>query len=83
VRDDRYESIRFKSIYTKKSTMKKITILEVWDPYERKYVPLKQAINQGLFNTETYLFFNPIEKKFYSITEAARLCLFKSAIDLR
>jgi len=63
--------------------MKKITILEVWNPCERMYIPLKQAINQGLFNTETYLFFDPIEKKYYSITEAAKLCLFKSAIDLR
>lgn len=63
--------------------MRKITIVEVWDPCAEKFIPLKQAVNQGLFNTETYLFYNPIAAKFYSITEAAQQGLFKSAIDLR
>ena len=63
--------------------MRKITILEVWDPLQEVYVPLKQAIIQGLFDTSTYLFFNPKENKHYSITEAAQRFLFKSAIDLR
>lgn len=63
--------------------MRKITILEVLDPVKNEFVPIRQAINQGLFNTRTYLFFNPIENKHYSITEAARRGLFKSAIDLR
>ena len=63
--------------------MKKITILEVWDPVKNEFVPFKQAIYQGLFNTRTYLFFDPITKKYYSISEAAQRGLFKSAIDLR
>jgi len=63
--------------------MRKITILEVWDPVQEEYIPLKQAINQGLFNTLTYLFYNPKEDKHYSITEAAQRFMFKSAIDLR
>ena len=63
--------------------MRKITISEVWDPIQNQYVSLKQAINQNLFNTETYLFYNPKEKKYYSITEAAQHNLFKSAIDSR
>ena len=63
--------------------MRKITILEVWDPCINEYIQLKQAINQGLFNTQTFLFFNPIEQEYYSITEAAKRGLFKSAIDLR
>lgn len=63
--------------------MRKITILEVWDPVRKEFIPIRQAINQGLFNTRTYLFFAPDENKHYSITEAARKGLFKSAIDLR
>jgi hypothetical protein len=63
--------------------MRKITILEVWDPAKKEFIPIRQAINQGLFNTRTYLFFSPDENKHYSITEAARKGLFKSAIDLR
>ena len=63
--------------------MRKITILEVWDPVQEEYVPLKQAINQGLFDTTTYLFYNPKENKHFSITEAAQRFMFKSAIDLR
>lgn len=63
--------------------MRKITILEVWDPAKKEFIPIRQAINQGLFNTRTYLFFSPPENKHYSITEAARKGLFKSAIDLR
>jgi hypothetical protein len=63
--------------------MRKITILEVLDPVKNEFVPLKQAINQGLFNPRTYLFFNPVESKHYSITEAAHRGLFKSAIDLQ
>ena len=63
--------------------MRKITIVDVWDPCAKKFIPLKQAVNQGLFNTETYLFYDPSEGKYYSITEAAQHGLFKSAIDLR
>ncbi|CAF0712708.1 unnamed protein product [Brachionus calyciflorus] len=63
--------------------MRKITILEVLDPVKNEFIPIRQAINQGLFDTKTYLFYDPIEQKKYSITEAAKLGLFKSAIDLR
>lgn len=63
--------------------MRKITILEVWDPVKKEFAPIRQAINQGLFSPKTYLFFSPTENKHYSITEAAKRGLFKSAIDLR
>jgi hypothetical protein len=36
-----------------------------------------------LFNTKTYLFFDPSNNEYYSITEAAQRGMFKSAIDLR
>ena len=62
--------------------MRKITIVEVWDPIKEEYVSVKQAINQGLFDPQTYLFFSPKEDKYYSITEAAQRFMFKSAIDL-
>jgi hypothetical protein len=63
--------------------MRKITILEVLDPIKKEFIPIRQAINQGLFNTKTYLFFDPIENRHYSITEAAQRGIFKTAIDLR
>ena len=63
--------------------MRKINILEVLDPIKNEFVPIRQAINQGLFSTKTYLFFNPKENRHYSITEAAQRGIFKSAIDLR
>ena len=53
------------------------------DPVRREFIPIRQAINQGLFNTKTYLFFDPVANCHYSITEAAQRGLFKTAIDLR
>lgn len=61
--------------------MRKITILEVFDRLEDRFVPVRQAINQGLFNSRTYLFFDPVEQQHYSISEAAKLGLFKCAIE--
>jgi hypothetical protein len=63
--------------------MRKITILEILDPIRKEFIPVKQAINQGLFNPRTYLFFNPVDKRHHSISEAAKLGLFKSAIDAK
>jgi hypothetical protein len=63
--------------------MRKITILEVLDPVKNEFIPIRQAINQNLFNTKTYLFYNPVEDKNYSISEAAQKGFLKSAIDLR
>ena len=63
--------------------MKKISILEAFDPYKEEFVPIKQAINQGLFNSSTYLYFNPLEKKHYSITEAEKNGFLRLAIDQR
>ena len=63
--------------------MRKITILEVMDPIKKEFIPIRQAINQGLFSTKSYLFFDPIENRHFSITEAAQKGIFKTAIDLR
>ena len=63
--------------------MRKITIIEVLDPVKKAFIPIRQAINQGLFNTKSYQFYDPIENRHYSITEAAKRGMFKSAIDLR
>ena len=61
--------------------MRKITILEVLDRARGEFVPIRQAIHQGLFNTRTYLFFDPVDQRHYSISEAASLGLFKAAIE--
>lgn len=53
------------------------------DPIKKEFIPIRQAINQGLFSTKSYLFFDPIENRHFSITEAAQKGIFKTAIDLR
>ncbi|RNA44606.1 microtubule-actin cross-linking factor 1-like isoform X4 [Brachionus plicatilis] len=63
--------------------MKKITILDAFEPFKQEFVPIKQAINQGLFNTSTYLYFNPAENRHYSITEAEKNGFLRLAIDQR
>jgi hypothetical protein len=61
--------------------MRKITILEVLDRSSGQFVPIRQAINQGLFNAHTYLFFDPVERCHYSISEASERGLFRAAIE--
>lgn len=63
--------------------MKKITILDAYDPYKEQFIPIKQAINQGLFNSSTYLYFNPLENQHYSITDAEKNGFLRLAIDQR
>jgi hypothetical protein len=63
--------------------MRQIRIIEVLDTRTNDFIPVKEAISRDLFNPTTFIFYDPVKKKEFSISEAAERGLFKSSIDMR
>lgn len=65
-------------LYTK---MREISITEVFDPNVCEYINVNDAIKNGLFDPLTYEFHDPVKKTTFSISEATKRGLFKTAVN--